>query len=105
MWNTLTFRVGVTRGGNAELPCLITAPEYGSGVTLIMDGGSHLPPGTNYSFSAEKGMTLYNVQSKQKGFYRCQAVINGKIEKSPRIRLLVEEGKGLGLLVSSGRQQ
>ncbi|XP_061216131.1 macrophage colony-stimulating factor 1 receptor [Neopsephotus bourkii] len=91
VWNTLAFRVGVTRGGNAELPCLITAPEYGSSVTLVMDGGSHLPPGTNYSFSAEKGMTLYNVQSKQKGFYRCQAVINGKIEKSPRIRLLVEE--------------
>uniref|UniRef100_A0A672TY70 receptor protein-tyrosine kinase n=1 Tax=Strigops habroptila TaxID=2489341 RepID=A0A672TY70_STRHB len=105
VWYTPTFRVGVTRGGNAELPCLITAPEYGSSVTLIMDGGSHLPPGTNYSFSAEKGMTLYNVQSKQKGFYRCQAVINGKIEKSSRIRLLVEEGKGLLLLVSSGRQQ
>ncbi|KAM8994138.1 macrophage colony-stimulating factor 1 receptor [Ara ararauna] len=91
VWNTMTFRIGVTRGGNAELPCLITAPEYGSSVTLIMDDSSHLPPGTSYSFSAEKGMTLYNVQSKQKGFYRCQAVINGKIEKSPRIRLLVEE--------------
>ncbi|KFQ45240.1 Macrophage colony-stimulating factor 1 receptor, partial [Nestor notabilis] len=91
VWYTPTFRVGVTRGGNAELPCLITAPEYGSSVTLVADGGSHLPPGTNYSFSTEKGMTLYNVQSKQKGFYRCQAVINGKVEKSSRIRLLVEE--------------
>uniref|UniRef100_A0A672TYH9 receptor protein-tyrosine kinase n=1 Tax=Strigops habroptila TaxID=2489341 RepID=A0A672TYH9_STRHB len=105
VWYTPTFRVGVTRGGNAELPCLITAPEYGSSVTLIMDGGSHLPPGTNYSFSAEKGMTLYNVQSKQKGFYRCQAVINGKIEKSSRIRLLVEEGKGLLLLVSTAQNR
>jgi len=95
----------VTKGGNAELPCLITAPEYGSSVTLIMDDASRLSPGTNYSFSAEKGITLYNVQSKQKGSYRCQAVINGKTEKSSRIKLIVEEGKALGLLLPSGRQQ
>lgn len=95
----------MTKGGNAEFPCLITAPEYGSSVTLIMNDNSPLAPGTNYSFSAEKGITLYNVQSKQKGYYRCQAAINGKLEKSSRIRLIVEEGKGLGLLLSSGRQQ
>ncbi|XP_059681200.1 macrophage colony-stimulating factor 1 receptor [Gavia stellata] len=91
VWYTPTFRIFVTKGANAELPCLITAPEHGSSVTLIMDDTSHLSPGTNYSFSTEKGITLYNVQSKQKGFYRCQAVINGKIEKSSRIRLIVEE--------------
>lgn len=95
----------MTKGGNAELPCLITAPEYGSSVTLIMDDTFRLSPGTNYSFSAKKGITLYNVQSKQKGSYRCQAVINGKTERSSRIRLFVEEGKGLGLLLSSGKQQ
>ncbi|XP_040458968.1 macrophage colony-stimulating factor 1 receptor [Falco naumanni] len=91
VWYTPTFRIFVTRGSNAELPCLITAPEYGSSVTLIMDETSHLSPGTNYSFSNEKGITLFNVQSEQKGFYRCQAVINGKIKKSSRIRLIVEE--------------
>ncbi|KFP09172.1 Macrophage colony-stimulating factor 1 receptor, partial [Egretta garzetta] len=91
VWYTPTFRILVTKGGNAELPCLITAPEYGSSVTLIRDDASHLLPGTNYSFSTKKGITLYNVQSKQKGFYRCQAVINGKTEKSSRIRLIVEE--------------
>ncbi|NXJ74196.1 CSF1R factor, partial [Trogon melanurus] len=91
VWYTPNFRVSVTKGGNAELPCLITAPEYGSNVTLIMDDASPLSPGTNYSFNAEKGITLYNVQSEQKGYYRCQTVINGKIEKSSRIRLIVEE--------------
>ncbi|NWQ95583.1 CSF1R factor, partial [Burhinus bistriatus] len=91
VWYTPIFRIFATKGGNAELPCLITAPEYGSSVTLIMDDASHLSPGTNYSFSTEKGITLYNVQSKQKGFYRCQAVVNGKTEKSSRIKLIVEE--------------
>lgn len=105
VWYIPTFRTFVTQGGNAELPCLITAPEYASSVTLIMDDASCLSPGTNYSFSTEKGITLYNVQSKQKGYYRCQAMINGKTEKSSRIRLIVEEGKGLVLLLSSGRQQ
>ncbi|NXS61883.1 CSF1R factor, partial [Brachypteracias leptosomus] len=89
VWYTPTFRIHVTRGGDAELPCLITAPEYGSSVTLIRDDTSHPPPMTNYSFSPEKGITLYNVQTKQKGYYRCQAVINGKIEKSEKIRLIV----------------
>ncbi|KFP61091.1 Macrophage colony-stimulating factor 1 receptor, partial [Cariama cristata] len=91
VWYTPIFRISVTKGGNAELPCLITAPEYGSSVTLIMDDASHLSPGTKYSFSIEKGITLYNVQSRQKGSYRCQAVINGKIERSSRIRLIVGE--------------
>ncbi|XP_010130627.1 PREDICTED: macrophage colony-stimulating factor 1 receptor-like, partial [Buceros rhinoceros silvestris] len=91
VWYTPGFRISVTKGGNAEFPCLITAPEYGSSVTLIMNDDSPLAPGSNYSFSAEKGITLYNVQSKQKGYYRCQAVINGKLEKSSRIRLIVEE--------------
>ncbi|NXA46383.1 CSF1R factor, partial [Nothocercus julius] len=91
VWYTPTFRIVVTEGSNAELPCLITAPEYGSSVTLTIDNASGYPTGTNYSFSAEKGMTLYNVQRKQKGYYYCQSVINGKIKKSSRIRLIVEE--------------
>ncbi|XP_027751089.1 macrophage colony-stimulating factor 1 receptor [Empidonax traillii] len=91
VWYTPEFRVPGTEGGNVDLPCLITAPEYGSNVTLTTDGASPLPPGTNYSFSAEKGIRLYNVQSKHKGYYRCQAEINGKIKKSPRIRLVMEE--------------
>uniref|UniRef100_A0A8C5UF21 receptor protein-tyrosine kinase n=1 Tax=Malurus cyaneus samueli TaxID=2593467 RepID=A0A8C5UF21_9PASS len=91
VWYTPVFRIRATKGGNVDLPCLITAPEYGSNVTLIMDDASPLPPGTNYSFSAEKGITLYNVQSKHKGSYRCQAQINGRTENSPRIRLLMEE--------------
>ncbi|NWW96998.1 CSF1R factor, partial [Rhynochetos jubatus] len=91
VWQILKFRIFVTKGSNAELPCLITAPEYGSNVTLIKDDSSSLPPGTNYSFSAEKGITVYNVQRNQKGFYQCQADINGKIKKSPRIRLIVDE--------------
>ncbi|NWX23009.1 CSF1R factor, partial [Aegotheles bennettii] len=92
VWYTPTFRISVNKGGDAELPCLVTAPQYGSSVTLIMDDASHLPPGTNYSFSPEKGITLYNVQREQKGYYRCQAVINGKTENSSRIRLIVKEG-------------
>ncbi|NXA07019.1 CSF1R factor, partial [Sapayoa aenigma] len=91
VWNIPEFRILGTQGGNVDLPCLITAPEYGSNVTLIKDDGSHLPPGTDYSFSAEKGITIYNVQSKHKGSYRCQAEINGKIKNSPRIRLVIEE--------------
>ncbi|NWS20901.1 CSF1R factor, partial [Pachyramphus minor] len=91
VWYTPEFRVLGTEGGNVDLPCLITAPEYGSNVTLIMDDASPVPPGTNYSFSAEKGIRLYNVQSKHKGYYRCQAEINRKIKKSPRIRLVMEE--------------
>ncbi|KFW00089.1 Macrophage colony-stimulating factor 1 receptor, partial [Eurypyga helias] len=91
VWHTLKFRIFVTKGSNAELPCLITAPEYGSNVTLIKDDSSSLPPGTNYSFSAEKGITVYNVQRNQKGFYQCQVDINGKIKKSPKIRLIVDE--------------
>ncbi|KFU92992.1 Macrophage colony-stimulating factor 1 receptor, partial [Chaetura pelagica] len=92
VWSVPILRISVTKGDDAEFPCLITAPEYGSSVTLIMDDGSNLSPGTNYSFSPEKGITLHNVQSKQKGYYRCQAVVNGKIEKSSKIRLLVKEG-------------
>ncbi|KAI1234123.1 hypothetical protein IHE44_0003837 [Lamprotornis superbus] len=91
VWYTPQFRVRGIEGGNVDLPCLITAPEYGSSVTLIMDDVSPLPPGTSYSFSAEKGIRLYNVQSKHKGFYRCQAQINGKIKNSSRIRLVMEE--------------
>ncbi|NXB34892.1 CSF1R factor, partial [Eulacestoma nigropectus] len=91
VWYIPNFRVGGTEGGNVDLPCLITAPEYGSNVTLIMDDASPLPPGTNYSFSVEKGIRLYNVQSKHRGYYRCQAQINGKIKISSRIRLVMEE--------------
>ncbi|NXR17592.1 CSF1R factor, partial [Cinclus mexicanus] len=91
VWYTPHFRIRGVEGGNVDLPCLITAPEYGSSVTLIMDDASPLPPGTNYSFSAEKGVRLYNVQSKHKGSYRCQAQINGKIKNSSRIRLVMEE--------------
>ncbi|XP_014742401.1 PREDICTED: macrophage colony-stimulating factor 1 receptor [Sturnus vulgaris] len=91
VWYTPQFRVWGIKGGNVDFPCLITAPEYGSRVTLITDDASPLPPGTSYSFSAEKGVRLYNVQSKHKGFYRCQALINGKIKNSSRIRLVMEE--------------
>ncbi|KAM8799094.1 macrophage colony-stimulating factor 1 receptor [Eudromia elegans] len=91
VWYTQNLRIVVTKGSNAELPCLITAPEYGSNVTLAIDNASGYPTETNYSFSAEKGMTLYNVQYRHKGYYYCQAVINGKIKKSSRIRLIVEE--------------
>ncbi|XP_054024432.1 macrophage colony-stimulating factor 1 receptor [Dryobates pubescens] len=92
VWYTSAYWIVATRGGDAELPCLITAPEYGSSVTLTRDDNSQLAPGTNYSFSAEKGITLHNVQSQQKGHYRCQAVINGKPQRSPRMRLLIQEG-------------
>ncbi|NXD30369.1 CSF1R factor, partial [Spelaeornis formosus] len=91
VWYTPYFRVRGVEGGNVDLPCLITAPEYGSNVTLIMGDNSPLPPGTNYSFSAEKGVRLYNVQSRHRGSYRCQAQINGKIKNSSRIRLVMEE--------------
>ncbi|XP_041253502.1 macrophage colony-stimulating factor 1 receptor isoform X2 [Onychostruthus taczanowskii] len=91
VWYIPSFRVRGIKGRNVDFPCLITAPEYGSSVTLIMDNASTLPPGTNYSFSAERGVTLYNVQNKHKGYYRCQAQINGKIKNSSRIRLVVEE--------------
>ncbi|NXF83470.1 CSF1R factor, partial [Sclerurus mexicanus] len=91
VWYTPEFRIAGSEGANVDLPCLITAPEYGSNVTLIMDYASPLPPGTNYSFSAEKGIRLYNVQRRHKGYYRCQAVINGKIKNSPRLRLVMEE--------------
>ncbi|KAL9836527.1 macrophage colony-stimulating factor 1 receptor [Geothlypis trichas] len=91
VWYTPSFRIWGIKGGNVDFPCLITAPEYGSNVTLIRDDASPLPPGTNYSFSAERGVTLYNVQTRHKGYYRCQAQINGKIKNSPRIKLVVEE--------------
>lgn len=91
VWYTPFFRIWGIKGGNVDFPCLVTAPEYGSSVTLIMDDASPLPPGTNYSFSAERGITLYNVQSKHKGYYRCQAQINGKIKTSSRLKLFVEE--------------
>ncbi|NXI51343.1 CSF1R factor, partial [Chloroceryle aenea] len=99
VWYTPTFRILVTKGGNAEFPCLITAPEYGSSVTLIMDDASPLSPGTNYSFSTEKGITLYNVQSEQKGYYRCQALVNGRTEKSARIRLIVGQEKPVSVMM------
>ncbi|NXG49722.1 CSF1R factor, partial [Psilopogon haemacephalus] len=92
VWYTSAYRILATRGGDAELPCLITAPEYASRVTLTRDDNSQLSPGTNYSFSTEKGITLHNVQSQQKGSYQCQAVVNGKVEKSPRMKLIVQEG-------------
>ncbi|CAN8189944.1 unnamed protein product [Coccothraustes coccothraustes] len=91
LWYTPSFRIWVIQGGNVDLPCLITAPEYGSSVTLIREDGFPLPPGTNYSFSAERGVTLYNVQNKHKGRYQCQAQINGEKNNSPSIRLIVEE--------------
>ncbi|NXN93861.1 CSF1R factor, partial [Rhinopomastus cyanomelas] len=99
VWYTPVFRISVIRGGNAVFPCLVTAPEYGSNVSLIMDDNSPLLPGSNYSFSAERGITLYDVRSKQSGRYRCQAVINGKIEKSPKIRLFVVEAMEEPVLV------
>ncbi|XP_042682518.1 macrophage colony-stimulating factor 1 receptor [Centrocercus urophasianus] len=93
VWYVPYFRISVTKGGNAEFPCFITAPEYGSSVALIRNDGSKLSPGANYSFSAEKGITLYHVEHEQKGQYQCQTVVNGKIEKSSRIRLIVVEGQ------------
>ncbi|NXC39013.1 CSF1R factor, partial [Penelope pileata] len=102
VWYVPRSRISVTQGGNAEFPCLITAPEYGSKVTLIRDDDSNPSPVTNYSFSAEKGITLYNVQHQQKGRYRCQAVVKGKMEKSPRIQLVVSEGPEKPVLVTVG---
>ncbi|NXL87860.1 CSF1R factor, partial [Alectura lathami] len=91
VWYVEKHWISVTKGDSPVFPCFITAPEYGSSVTLIRADASHLSPRTNYSFSAEKGITLYNVQLQQKGAYRCQAVINGQIKNSSKIRLNVKE--------------
>ncbi|NWI87066.1 CSF1R factor, partial [Pitta sordida] len=91
VWNVPQLRILAAPGDNVDIPCLITAPEYGSSVTLIRVDVPHLPPGTNYSFSAVKGITIYNVQSEHKGYYQCQAEINGKIKTSSKIRLVIKQ--------------
>lgn len=96
VWYVSTYRVQVKEGSDAQLPCLITNPAYGSNVTLLMDNHSPILPGTEFSFSAQDGVTIYRVQQAQKGYYRCQVLINGEAKKSARIRLLVSEGEGLG---------
>ncbi|KYO20390.1 mast/stem cell growth factor receptor Kit isoform B [Alligator mississippiensis] len=91
VWYVSTYRVQVKEGSDAQLPCLITNPAYGSNVTLLMDNHSPILPGTEFSFSAQDGVTIYRVQQAQKGYYRCQVLINGEAKKSARIRLLVSE--------------
>lgn len=88
VWNTPRFSVRKSEGRDAQLPCLITDPEYGANVTLLKDN-SPVPPGAKFSFSAQDGITIYNVQQADKGSYSCQALINGKVEKSKTIRLIV----------------
>ncbi|XP_074865494.1 macrophage colony-stimulating factor 1 receptor [Carettochelys insculpta] len=91
VWYVHSIRVRVEEGRDAQLPCLITDPEYGANVTLLMDDNSPVLPGTKFSFSAQDGVTIYNVQQEHKGFYRCGALINGNVQRSPKIRLILIE--------------
>uniref|UniRef100_A0A674KCE1 receptor protein-tyrosine kinase n=1 Tax=Terrapene triunguis TaxID=2587831 RepID=A0A674KCE1_9SAUR len=89
VWYVHSISVRVSEGRDARLPCLITDPEYGSNVTLLKDDDSPVLPGTEFSFSPQDGVTIYSVQQDHKGYYRCGAHINGKVEKSSKIKLIV----------------
>uniref|UniRef100_A0A8C0H6I4 receptor protein-tyrosine kinase n=1 Tax=Chelonoidis abingdonii TaxID=106734 RepID=A0A8C0H6I4_CHEAB len=89
VWYVHSISVRVSEGRDAQLPCLITDPEYGSNITLLKDDNSPVLPGTEFSFSPRDGVTIYNVKQAHKGYYRCGALINGKVERSSKIRLIV----------------
>ncbi|KAM7163036.1 macrophage colony-stimulating factor 1 receptor isoform 2-T2 [Macrochelys suwanniensis] len=89
VWYVHSINVRVSEGRDAQLPCLITDPENGSNVTLLKDDDSPVLPGTEFSFSPWDGVTIYSVQQNHKGSYRCGALINGKVERSSKIRLIV----------------
>ncbi|XP_048715712.2 macrophage colony-stimulating factor 1 receptor isoform X2 [Caretta caretta] len=89
VWYVHSIRVRVSEGHDAQLPCLITDPENGSNVTLLKDDYSPVLPGTEFSFSPRDGVTIYNVKQEYKGSYRCGALINGKMERSSKIQLIV----------------
>ncbi|XP_039341152.1 macrophage colony-stimulating factor 1 receptor isoform X1 [Mauremys reevesii] len=89
VWYVPSINVRVSEGRDAQLPCLITDPEYGSNVTLLKDDNSPVLPGTEFSFSPRDGVTIYSVQQAHKGYYMCGALINGKVKRSSKIRLIV----------------
>uniref|UniRef100_A0A8C8STU9 receptor protein-tyrosine kinase n=1 Tax=Pelusios castaneus TaxID=367368 RepID=A0A8C8STU9_9SAUR len=91
VWYVRSHIVRVDEGRDAQLPCLITDPEYGSNVTLVRDDNSPVLPGTKFYFSALEGITIYNVQQHQRGSYRCAALVNGERNRTLKIKLIVRK--------------
>uniref|UniRef100_A0A8D0GYU3 receptor protein-tyrosine kinase n=1 Tax=Sphenodon punctatus TaxID=8508 RepID=A0A8D0GYU3_SPHPU len=96
VWCVEARRIKVTKGSNARLPCLFTAPAYDS-ITLRRDNMSPVLAGISFSFSAQSGITIHNVKDNYLGFYWCQALIKGKEERSMKIKLIVTEATTLQL--------
>ncbi|XP_012513771.1 PREDICTED: macrophage colony-stimulating factor 1 receptor [Propithecus coquereli] len=88
-WNVLAEEVTVFEDQDALLPCLLTDPALGAGVSLLRARGRPPRRQTNYSFSLWRGFTIHKATYLESDGYQCSTLVGGRKETSMSIRLNV----------------
>ena len=95
-WRVLVDEVTVMEGQDALLPCLLTDPELGAGVSLVRVRGRPVLRQTNYSFLPSHGFIIHKAKFIESQDYECSARVDGRMVKSLSIRLKVQKGVWAG---------
>ncbi|KAM6469296.1 macrophage colony-stimulating factor 1 receptor [Liasis olivaceus] len=80
----------VEKGSDALIPCLIADPGFTGNMTLLKDL-SPVHRISEVSFSPKEGIWIHRVDLSDKGWYECQAQVQGKWVTSPNFALSVQE--------------
>ncbi|TKC33540.1 hypothetical protein EI555_000511, partial [Monodon monoceros] len=90
-WRVLVEEVTVMEGQDALLPCLLTDPALGAGVSLVRVRGRPVLRQTNYSFLPSHGFIIHKAKFIESQDYECSARVDGRMVKSLSIRLKVQK--------------
>ncbi|XP_068392288.1 macrophage colony-stimulating factor 1 receptor isoform X1 [Eschrichtius robustus] len=90
-WRVLVDEVTVMEGQDALLPCLLTDPALGAGVSLVRVRGRPVLRQTNYSFLPSHGFIIHKAKFIESQDYECSARVDGRMVKSLSIRLKVQK--------------
>ncbi|XP_063148280.1 macrophage colony-stimulating factor 1 receptor [Candoia aspera] len=80
----------VEKGRDALLPCLIAVPGFTGNMTLLKDS-SPVHRTSEVSFSPKEGIWIHKADLNDKGWYECQALVQGRWVTSPKFSLSVQE--------------
>uniref|UniRef100_A0A8C9AT63 receptor protein-tyrosine kinase n=1 Tax=Prolemur simus TaxID=1328070 RepID=A0A8C9AT63_PROSS len=88
-WNVVAEEVTVFEDQDALLPCLLTDPALGAGVSLMRVRGRPPRRQTSYAFSPRRGFTIHRASYLDNDYYQCTALVGGRKATSMGIRLNV----------------
>ncbi|XP_045407348.1 macrophage colony-stimulating factor 1 receptor [Lemur catta] len=90
-WHVVAEEVTVFEGQDALLPCLLTDPALGAGVSLMRVRGRPPRRQTSYAFSPWRGFTIHRASYLDNDYYQCTALVGGRKAMSVGIRLNVQK--------------